>query len=120
LNPKWFGNHVAYTISKFGMSMTTIGLAEELKEYRIAANSLWPQTIIGTAAIKYLMGNEGMKMSRKPQIVANAALEIFKKDSKIATGNFYIDEDVLKETGITDFSEYDSVTGAQLFPDLFL
>lgn len=120
LKPKWFKNHVAYTMSKYGMSMTTLGLSEELKEYGIAVNSLWPKTIIGTAAIEFLMGDEGMKMSRKPNIVADAALEIFRKDSKTATGNFYLDEDVLKESGKTDFSEYDSVPGAKILPDLFL
>jgi citronellol/citronellal dehydrogenase len=120
LSPKWFKNHVAYTISKYGMSMTTLGLSEELKEYGIAANSLWPKTIIGTAAISYLMGEEGLKMSRKPEIVADAAFEIFKKDSTIATGNFYLDEDVLRETGQTDFSKYNYVQGAKIMPDLFL
>lgn len=120
LNPKWFKNHVAYTISKYGMSMTTIGLSEELKEYGIAVNSLWPKTIIGTAAIVYLMGEQGLKMSRKPEIIADAALEIFKKDSKINTGNFYIDEVILEKSGITDFSKYDFEKGAKLFPDLFL
>jgi len=120
LKPKWFKNHVAYTMSKYGMSMTTLGLSEELKEYGIAVNSLWPKTIIGTAAIKYLMGEDGMKMSRKPTIVADAAFEIFKKDSKIATGNFFLDEDVLRETGKNDFSEYDYVAGANILPDLFL
>ncbi|HHH53078.1 MAG TPA: NAD(P)-dependent oxidoreductase [Bacteroidetes bacterium] len=120
LNPKWFKNHVAYTISKYGMSMTTIGLSEELREYGIAANSLWPKTIIGTAAITYLMGEQGLKMSRKPEIVADAAYEILKKDSKKATGNFYLDEDVLRESGVEDFSKYNYEEGGELMPDLFL
>ena len=120
LDPKWFKNHVAYTISKYGMSMTTLGLSEELKEYGIAANSLWPKTIIGTAAITYLMGEEGLKMSRKPEIIADAAFEIFKKDSVKATGNFYLDEDVLRDSGITDFSKYSFIPGAKIMPDLFL
>jgi citronellol/citronellal dehydrogenase len=120
LNPKWFKNHTAYTISKYGMSMITLGLAEELREYGIAVNSLWPSTIIGTAAINYLMGNEGMKMSRHPKIMADAALEIFKMDSKGSTGNFFIDEDVLTKAGIKDHSVYDLVPGAKILPDLFL
>lgn len=120
LNPKWFKNHVAYTISKYGMSMLTIGLAEELKEYGIAVNSLWPKTIIGTAAINYLMGETGMKMSRKPEIVADAAYEILNKNSLNTTGNFYLDEDVLRESGIKDFSKYDFIPGSQIMPDLFL
>lgn len=120
LNPKWFKNHVAYTISKYGMSMITLGLSEELKEYKIAVNSLWPKTIIGTAAITYLMGEEGLKMSRKPEIVADAAFEIFKKNSEEATGNFYLDEDVLRDSGITDFSKYDFIPNAKTMPDLFL
>lgn len=120
LNPKWFKNHVAYTISKYGMSMTTLGLSAELAEYGIGVNSLWPKTIIGTAAIKYLMGEDGMKVSRKPQIVADAAFEIFKKDSKITTGNFFIDEGVLKESGVTDFSDYSFIEGAKIWPDVFL
>ncbi len=120
LNPKWFGNHLAYTISKYGMSMTTLGLSVELKEYGIGVNSLWPKTIIGTAAIKYLMGDEGMKLSRRPQIVADAAFEIFKKNSKTTTGNFFIDEEVLKEAGIKDFSDYSFNKENKILPDIFL
>lgn len=120
MNPKWFKNHTAYTISKYGMSMITLGLAEELREYGIAVNSLWPRTIIGTAAINYLMGDEGMKMSRHPGIMADAALEIFKMNSRIATGNFFIDEEVLSGAGITDFSKYNNIPGAKILPDLFL
>jgi citronellol/citronellal dehydrogenase len=120
LNPKWFKNHTAYTISKYGMSMITLGLAEELREYGIAVNSLWPGTIIGTAAINYLMGDEGMKMSRHPKIMADAAREILRMDSKINTGNFFIDEDVLANAGISDLSVYDLVPGAKILPDLFL
>jgi citronellol/citronellal dehydrogenase len=120
LNPKWFKNHTAYTISKYGMSMITLGLAEELKEFGIAVNSLWPRTIIGTAAINYLMGEQGMKMSRHPKIIADAALEIFKMKSQTATGNFFIDEEVLDSIGISDFSVYDMVPGAEIVSDLFL
>ena len=120
LNPKWFKNHTAYTISKYGMSMITLGLSEELREYGIAVNSLWPKTIIGTAAIVYLMGDEGMKMSRHPKIMADAALEIFKMNSKTNTGNFFLDEEVLRKSGIYDFSIYDLTPGAKILPDLFL
>lgn len=120
LNPKWFKNHTAYTMSKYGMSMITLGLAEELREYGIAVNSLWPKTIIGTAAINYIMGSEGMKLSRHPRIMADAAFEIFKKDSRKATGNFYLDEHILIEAGHTDYSKYDLIKGAKILPDLFL
>lgn len=120
LNPKWFKNHTAYTISKYGMSMVTIGLSEELRDLGIAVNSLWPKTIIATAAIVYLMGEQGLNMARNAKIMADAAYEIFKMKSKDATGNFFIDEDVLKQSGVNDFSGYEMVPGAEILPDLFV
>ena len=104
-DPKWYGNHVTYSISKYGMSMATIGLAQELKESKVAVNSLWPRTLIATAAVNWLMGDEGMKQSRTPEIMADAAYKIITSDVEV-TGNTFIDETLLKENGVTDFSKY--------------
>jgi citronellol/citronellal dehydrogenase len=121
LDPKWFANHLAYTMSKYNMSMIALGLAEELKKDRIAANTLWPRTTIATAAVQNLLGGEMlMKMSRTPEILADAAYYILKRPSGSCTGNFFLDEAVLAEEGITDLSEYSVVPGAQLYTDLFL
>lgn len=121
LNPKWFGAHLAYTISKYGMSMVSLGLAEELKKYKIAANSLWPRTTIATAAVQNLLGGDFlMKRSRKPEIVADAAFAILSRPSEECTGNFFIDEEVLKQQGVTDFSNYAVTPGGPLQNDLFL
>jgi citronellol/citronellal dehydrogenase len=121
LDPKWFANHLAYTMSKYNMSMIAMGLAEELKKDRIAANTLWPRTTIATAAVLNLLGGEMlMKMSRTPEILADAAYYILKRPSGSCTGNFFLDEVVLAEEGITDLSGYSVVPGAQLYTDLFL
>jgi citronellol/citronellal dehydrogenase len=121
LNPKWFAQHLAYTMSKYGMSMIVLGLSEELKEFGIAANALWPQTTIATAAVQNLLGgNFLMQMSRKPEIVAEAAYYILRRPSASCTGNFFIDEEVLKEEGQQDLSAY-AVNGEQkLMKDIFL
>ena len=121
LHPKWFGNHVAYTISKYDMSMLTIGWAQELKEQRIAANSLWPRTTIDTAAVRNLLGGQVLaNMSRKPEILADAAYYILSKPATSCTGNLFIDEQVLAAEGITDLSSYSVVPGAELYTDLFV
>jgi Dehydrogenases with different specificities (related to short-chain alcohol dehydrogenases) len=121
LDPKWFGQHLAYTISKYGMSMIVLGLAEELKSHSIAVNALWPKTIIATAAIKNLPGGDHLlTISRKPDIVADAAHAILKQDPASCTGHFYIDEEVLKEEGIKDFTPYSVVPGGTLAPDIFI
>lgn len=121
LNPKWFAQHLAYTIAKYGMSMIVSGLAEELKQYKIAANALWPKTTIATAAVQNLLGGDFlMQMSRKPEIVADAAFYILKKPSAECTGNFFIDEDVLKQEGITDFEKYAVNPSQKLMKDIFL
>ena len=121
VEPRWFENHVAYTISKYTMSLLTLGWAAELKEDGIAANSLWPATLIGTAAIENMAGGDQLvRMTRKPQIMADAASLILEKNARDFTGNFVIDEDILKQHGITDFSSYDSVPGMQPLPDLFI
>jgi citronellol/citronellal dehydrogenase len=121
MDPKWLGNHVAYTMSKYNMSMMAIGFAEELKPLRIAANALWPRTTIATAAVMNLLGGQMLiNMSRTPEIIADAAYAILKRPSSTCTGNLYLDEDVLAEEGVTDLSGYSVVPGATLYTDLFL
>ncbi|HWF54099.1 MAG TPA: NAD(P)-dependent oxidoreductase [Solirubrobacteraceae bacterium] len=123
MNPKWFGHHVAYTIAKYGMSMCALGMAEEFREDGIAFNTLWPRTIIATAAVLNLLGGrEAMARSRKPEIMADAAYAIFRRPSRECTGNFFIDDEVLAQDGITDLSgyRYGDATEADLAPDLFL
>ncbi|MRJ75745.1 SDR family NAD(P)-dependent oxidoreductase [Aeromicrobium sp. SMF47] len=106
LDPKWFSTATAYTIAKFGMSLVTLGLSEELKSYGIAANSLWPRTAIDTAAVRNVVGPGLVSHSRKPTIMADAAYEILNRPSRDFTGQFVIDDDVLEEAGVTDFSVY--------------
>jgi citronellol/citronellal dehydrogenase len=121
LNPEWFGKYLAYTISKFGMSMIVLGLAEELKQYKIGVNALWPQTTIATAAVKNLLGGDFLvQRSRTPEIVADAAFHILKRPSAECTGNFFIDEEVLKNEGITDFTKYAVNPSQPLMKDLFI
>lgn len=120
LNPLWFKNHTAYTISKYGMSMCTLGLAEELREQGVAVNSLWPKTTIATAAIAVHFPPELMQASRKPSIMADAAYHILSNDSRKHTGQFFIDEEVLQAAGIEDFSRYAMNPDAPLQSDLFL
>ncbi len=120
MEAKWFKDHLAYTMSKYGMSMCTLGMAEELKSAGIAVNSLWPRTTIATAAIAVHFPQEILRRSRKPSIMADAAYEIFISDSRKTTGNFFIDEDFLKSRGMTDFSEYALDPTVPLFTDLFL
>ena len=121
LSAKWFGSHVAYTMAKYNMTMIALGLAEELKKYKIASNALWPKTTIATAAVKNLLGGDVLiKMSRHPEIIAEAAYHILSKPSAECTGNTFIDEEVLALAGIDDLSEYAVVPGGQLYPDLFL
>lgn len=121
LETKWFANHLAYTITKYNMSMMTIGWAEEFKKDKIAANSLWPRTTIATAAVKNLLGGEALiKMSRTPDIVADAAYYILKQSSAECTGNLFIDEEVLAREGITDLSRYAVMEGGKLYNDLFV
>jgi citronellol/citronellal dehydrogenase len=104
LAPKWVGGHVAYTIAKYGMSLTTVGFAEEFGPVGIAANSLWPRTLIATAAVRNIVG--GADHARTAEIVADAAHVILTREAKSCTGNFFVDEEVLRETGVTDFSKY--------------
>lgn len=118
---KWFEKHLAYTISKYDMTMIALGLSAELKKYNVAANTLWPKTTIATAAVNNLLGGEMlMKMSRTVDIVADAAFYILSKSSTQCTGNSFIDETVLAAEGITDLSKYSVVPGAHLYNDLFV
>lgn len=120
LDPRWAGSFLGYTIAKYGMSLVTLGLAEELKGRGIAANSLWPRTTIATAAVANLLGGQEMvARSRTPEIMADAAHAILTRDPRQCTGNFFIDDDVLAEEGVTDFSAYGGPL-EQLEPDLFL
>jgi len=120
MHPRWFKDHVAYTMAKYGMSMCTLGMAEELRAFRIAVNSLWPRTTIATAAIEVHFPEAILRASRKPSIMADAVHAILKRDSRGATGKFYIDEDVLREEGVTEFEQYAVTPGAKLYPDPFL
>jgi citronellol/citronellal dehydrogenase len=121
MKPHWFQNHLAYTIAKYGMSMCTLGMAAEYAQDGIAFNSLWPRTIIATAAVQNLLGgDEAMARSRKPEILADAAHAILVRDSRECTGNFFIDDEVLAEVGVTDLSDYTYGDGAQLQTDIFL
>ena len=121
LNPKWFAQHLAYTMSKYGMSMIVLGLAEELKEHKVAANALWPKTTIATAAVQNLLGGDVlMQMSRTPEIVADAAYYILSKPSTVCTGNFFIDEELLEKEGVTDLKKYAVNPEQPLMKDIFL
>jgi citronellol/citronellal dehydrogenase len=120
LNPGWFRDHVAYTISKYGMSMCVLGMAEELRGAGIAVNALWPRSVIATAALAMLGGQVRPEQCRTPQIVADAAHAILCRDSRSCTGRFFQDEEVLAEEGITDFSGYAVQPGVPLLPDLFV
>ena len=121
MKSKWFKSHCAYTIAKYGMSMCVLGMAEEFKEKGIAVNALWPRTAIATAAVQNLLGGDEMiKHSRKPEIVADSAYEILIKDSKTFTGQFCIDDEILEQAGMSDLSEYSVEPGADLVPDFFL
>jgi citronellol/citronellal dehydrogenase len=120
MDPKWFAGHVAYTMSKYGMSMCTLGMAEELRGDGIAVNSLWPRTTIATAAVEVHFPEAILRASRHAAIMADAARVILTSDAKRNTGNFYIDEQVLARAGEKDFSRYAVTPGVPLFQDLFV
>ena len=121
MSPRWFGPHLAYTMAKYGMSMCVLGLSAELAKNGIAANALWPRTMIATAAVRNLLGGDSsIRGSRTPEIVADAAHWIFNQPSRETTGNFFIDEDILRKAGVTDFDKYAVDPTAPLLPDLFL
>jgi citronellol/citronellal dehydrogenase len=121
MSPRWFGNHVAYTMAKYGMSMCVLGMAQEFEDDGIAFNALWPRTGIATAAIEFaLAGEEGMKHCRTPEIMADAAYVIFNKPSRKCTGNFFIDDLVLYKAGERDFDKYRVDPTKSLMPDFFV
>ena len=121
LEPRWFANHLAYTLSKYGMSMCVLGMAEEFRGDGIGVNALWPRTTIATAAVHNVLGGEGwMRKSRKPEIMADAAHAILVRNSREVTGNFFVDDEVLASAGVEDLDVYAVEPGAELIQDLFL
>jgi citronellol/citronellal dehydrogenase len=120
MDPRWFSPHLAYTMAKFGMSMCVLGMAEEFRG-RVAVNALWPRTAIATAAIRNLLGGEeAVRGCRTPAIVADAAHAVLTRPARTFTGNFLIDEDLLRTEGITDFTPYAVDPTQPLVPDFFL
>lgn len=120
LDLKWFSPHIAYTISKYSMSMLALGWAGEWKKFKIASNALWPRTTIATSAVKNLLGGDAlMNMSRTPDILADAVHFMLQQPSESYSGNTFIDEDVLAAAGVSDLGKYSVNPGAQLYPDLF-
>ena len=121
LDARWFKDHVAYTIAKYGMSMCVLGMAEEFRADGIGINALWPRTVIATAAIAMIPGaSEQAERMRKPEIMADAAHAILVRDAKTTTGNFFLDDEVLTAAGVADLTPYAMKPGAPLWPDLFL
>jgi citronellol/citronellal dehydrogenase len=121
MKPHWFGDHVAYTMAKYGMSMCVLGMAEEFKHKGVGVNALWPKTVIATAAVQNLLGgDEVVRRSRKPEIMADAAHVILTRSGREYTGNFAIDEEVLRSAGIKDFAHYAMTPGEELQQDFFL
>lgn len=119
--PRWFAPHLAYSMAKFGMSLCVLGMAGEFREQGVAVNALWPKTVIATAAVQNLLGgSEVMNRARKPEIMANAAHVILTRPSRECTGNFFIDEEVLRETGEPNFDQYAVTPGSELIPDFFV
>ena len=117
---KWFGMTLAYTTAKYGMSLVAHGLAEELGKHNVASNCLWPRTSLDTAAVRNVIGAELVKGSRKPSIYADAAYAVLKRDSSTCTGNFFLDQDVLEEEGVTDFDQYAVDPESTLVSDFFV
>ena len=121
MEAKWFAPHVAYTMAKFGMSMCVLGMAEEFRSDGIAVNALWPRTAIATSAVQNLLGgDDAIAGCRTVEIMSDSAHAIFTSPSRECTGNFFIDEDLLRSKGVTDFDKYAVTPGAPLFPDFFV
>jgi citronellol/citronellal dehydrogenase len=122
ISPRWFGPHLAYTMSKYGMSLCVLGMAEEFRAQGVAVNALWPRTAIDTEAIRLIAGADARRRTRSPQIVADAAHWILTQPSRKVTGRFFVDDEVLRHAGVTDFSHYrhPDVAEAELMPDFFL
>jgi citronellol/citronellal dehydrogenase len=118
---RWFAPHVAYTMAKFGMSLCVLGMAEEFRKQGVAVNALWPKTVIATAAVENLLGGQDVvKRSRRPEIMADAASWILTQPSRNCTGNFLVDEEVLRQAGVSDFDKYAVAIGNELLPDFFI
>lgn len=118
---KWFAPHVAYTIAKYGMSMCVLGMAGEFRDRGVAVNALWPRTAIATAAVRNLLGGDEMvRRSRKPEIMADAAHVILTRPSREFTGNFCIDDEILESVGVTDLGHYAVDPSQDLMPDFFV
>ncbi len=120
MQAKWFAPHVAYSISKYGMSLCAHGMAMEFAGDGIAVNCLWPRTVIATAAVEFNFPEAVLRASRHPSIMADAAYHILTRNSRDCTGNFFVDEDLLRATGVKDFAQYATTPGAPLFEDFFL
>ena len=120
MSPRWFKNHVAYTMAKYGMSMCVLGMSAEFADDGIGVNALWPRTAIATAAIAMIGGPGMLAGCRTPEIMSDAAHVILTRDSRSTNGNFFIDEDLLRETGIADFDRYAASPGATLITDFFI
>jgi len=120
LAPRWLGPHAAYTAAKYAMTLYALGFAAELRERGVASNALWPRTVIATSALNLLGGAETARHARTPEIVADAARAILVRDARSCTGRCFIDDEVLREEGVTDLSRYAAEPGQELMPDLFL
>lgn len=121
MSAEWFANHVAYTMTKYGMSMCVLGMAQEFKDDGIAVNALWPRTTVATAAVQNLLGGDAMiQASRKPEIVAEAAYYILQRESKECTGNFFIDDEILMMEGIHDMTPFAVNPTQKPMPDFFI
>ena len=120
LSPRWFARHLAYTMAKYGMSLCVLGMAAELRDQGIAVNALWPRTVIDTAALNLLGGDSLRRLARRPEIVADAAHAVLTRPARTCSGNFFIDDEVLREEGVTDLSRYAVTPGGELAPDLFV
>jgi citronellol/citronellal dehydrogenase len=121
IETKWFAPHLAYTMAKFGMSLCVLGMSGEFRERGVAVNALWPKTVIATAAVQNLLGGgDVVKRSRRPEIMADAAHLLLTRNSRECTGNFFVDEDVLRQAGITEFDKYSVTPGGDLIPDFFV
>ncbi|MCC6525759.1 MAG: NAD(P)-dependent oxidoreductase [Polyangiaceae bacterium] len=121
MEARWFAPHVAYTMAKFGMSMCVLGMAEELRPQGIAVNALWPRAVIDTSAVRNLLGGPAIaSRARTAEIMADAARAILLEDSRTCTGNFFVDEDLLRARGVTDFARYNVTPGTEPLPDFFV
>jgi citronellol/citronellal dehydrogenase len=121
MEARWFGPHCAYTMAKYGMSLCVLGMSEEFRDQGVAVNALWPRTVIATAAVMNLLGGEeAIRKSRKPEIMADAAYAILTRPSREWTGHFFVDEEVLRSNGTSNLNQYAMQSGAELIPDLFV